>query len=694
MISYIKILRTFFFRSNTIVKRIVLKRVLGKTNLNDMLFSYEIKSYKKKMPLLRIESLIDYKIIFNESIDSNLMNFTCNKYLSHHFNILGSGWISSDYKAQVLGIEGVKYLADPVRPFVDIVKARVDKNYSPIDWHRDLKSGYLFDAEKSASKVSSNLPEGVDLKMPWELARMYHLPQMALMGISMHEKRETLIKEFKFQIIDFCESNPIGQGVNWNCTMEVAIRVVNILIAYDLFLQIDNYNVLDEEFKIYISSEIMKHGRFIIRNLELNFVTNKNGNHYLSNLCGLLFVASYYKNKETKKWFKFASVEFLSEFDKQFLEDGGNYECSTVYHRLSAEISAYSMALLIRNGVEIEQRFLKKLNSAAHFAALTKKHDGNIIQIGDNDSGRLIKLDLIGEFLSVKDYEEKYYNLSGYSDLYKDNQVFDENELSVNSLLAIVYAITKYNYLKTFYKEFPLDYKIMIALLNNKTLISDEAFEFTKQQPIISIDDFNLSTLINKQITKIIFPVENLNLKNSTLNYSPDFGLAVFELDNFKLFVRSVADLGIMHNAHLHNDFLHFEVSYGLENYFSDQGSYIYTPLINRRNQFRSVKAHNIPYHGIETNNLKDCFSVKVNITGKIVELTNCSIGMILYFADIVHYRRIELNQNVITILDKSNKPFLYDCKEAEYSSSGYGALLSKRIKNTKLLIEKKINYQ
>lgn len=684
MSSYFIICRNFI-KSNSIIKRTFIKKILHKAKLDKVLLSNDKRYYYKSSTLTRLESLINIKTLATEFFDIDVINYTTNMYISHRFNVLGSGWVSAEYNSEPLGIENIKYKKCYNRVFSDRVKSKVDKSYSLIDWHKDLKSGFIFNETEAATQVAYNLPRGVDIKMPWELSRMYHLPQMALAANFIPSKRELLITEFKNQVIDFCESNPIGYGVNWSCTMEVAIRAINLLVAYDIFAQLDTTNILNQSFKDYFSAKIIEHGRYISRNLEINFITLKNGNHYLSNLCGLLFIGAYLKNRETKRWIDFASKEFIKEFDKQFLEDGGNYEGSTAYHRLSAEISAYCFALLIRNGVKIEKRLLEKLNSVGYFAAMTIKPDGNIIQIGDNDSGRLLKLNLSGEFITAKEYEEQYYNAIGYSKLYGNENTFIENELSIDPIIATINAITNYEALKKISEKAPLERSFMKSILNNNTASCYSAYKYGNIENIAI--NKTLPELSYKAVTQIVLPIEGIDLSDSEIEVAPYFGLVVFTIADIKVFVRSVAELVLMQNAHIHNDFLHFEICIGNENYFCDQGSYIYTPLRDKRDEFRCVKAHNTPYYGRETNKFRDCFYTDVNIKGFINEIKNNTIGMIVYFDDIIHSRKLELKKNVITVTDNSNKPFIYECKDFEYLSVGYGTLLKREDTDNKIII-------
>lgn len=687
MSSYFIIFRNFI-KANSTIKKTFIKKLLNKVNLDRAFEANTKKYYYMSTTLPTPKSLINIKTIGTGYFDKNIIDYTCKMYLSHRFNILGSGWVSANYNFKSLGIEGIQYNKCSNRVFSNNVKTKVDDNYQLIDWNRDIKSGFLFNENELSTKVTHNLPRGVDLKMPWELSRMYHLPQMALAANLLPAKRELLILEFKNQVIDFCESNPIGYGVNWSCTMEVAIRAVNLLVAYDIFVQIDNANILNQSFRDYFSSKIMQHGKFIFKNLEINFITQKNGNHYLSNLCGLLFIGSYLKNNETKKWFDFSAKEFIKEFDNQFLNDGGNYECSTAYHRLSAEISAYCFALLIRNGISIDHRILEKINSVAEFATLIIRPDGKIIQIGDNDSGRLLKLNLSGKFITSREYEEQFYNGAGYSNLYGNEDVFVENELSVYPVIAIIYAITNYGALKRLSEKAPIEYGFIKSILNNNTVFCNYAYDYRNIDRFKSTSDVVLPELSHKIETQIILPIEGFNLADANVEVAPYFGLVTFTINNIKIFVRSVSELGLMQNAHIHNDFLHYEISIDKENFFCDQGSYIYTPLCDKRDEFRSVKAHNTPYYGMETNKFIDCFYTDINIRGFINEITNNTIGMVVYFNDIVHFRKIELNNNVITVKDNSNKPFKYECKEFEYLSLGYGTMLKSKNNDSKIIIQ------
>ncbi len=88
-------------------------------------------------------------------------------------------------------------------------------------------------------------------------------------------------------------------------------------------------------------------------------------------------------------------------------------------------------------------------------------------------------------------------------------------------------------------------------------------------------------------------PVGALLAAPSTLYAYPDFGLYIFRSSHLYLAVRCGA-IGY-NGAHAHNDQLSVELSIDGEDILVDPGTYLYTPLPERRNEYRSVRAHCAP---------------------------------------------------------------------------------------------------
>ncbi len=121
-------------------------------------------------------------------------------YCRHRFDLLGSGWMVVRHGIQCKGMEGHRYhvgsAVDPdaqgnwlnayINP-ANLKESRriwslIHPGYEPIDWQLDFKSGFRWsesDWYKQIPFVHTGHKPGVDIKVPWELARMQHLPMLA-----------------------------------------------------------------------------------------------------------------------------------------------------------------------------------------------------------------------------------------------------------------------------------------------------------------------------------------------------------------------------------------------------------------------------------------------------------------------------------------------------------------------------------
>jgi hypothetical protein len=338
----------------------------------------------------------------------NTLRAVCRHYLDHRFDLFGSGWVNVDVSRPV-DADG-QWLAGRLNsanlPEAQRIWRMIEPPYRPIDWQRDFKSGYRWSESTWYRDIRHGHERGVDIKVPWELARMQHLPELAaafngslphLHPLAGARARREYCREFRNQVLDFIATNPPRFGVNWNCPMDVAIRAVNWLVARDLFLA--GGAAFDAPFEAIFRRSLVEHGRFIVRNLERS--GNLRNNHYLADIAGLLFIAAYLPaNPESDAWLEFAIAELVKETGLQFGSDGGNFEASTCYHQLSAEMvesATILVSLLHPKGrwptpIELPDEHHQRLQRIADFSRAILKPDGTILQIGDNDSGRFIRL--------------------------------------------------------------------------------------------------------------------------------------------------------------------------------------------------------------------------------------------------------------------------------------------------------------
>ena len=254
-----------------------------------------------------------------------------------------------------------------------------------IDWNLDPLSGLDWPTTYHAD-INLIRNDGSDARVVWELNRLAHFITLgrayALTG------DETFSAEFFRQFASWRAQNAIARGVNWNCAMEVALRAMNLLAAFTLFQRSPQMN---EQTLLEFLATLDQHGAHIKRNLEFSHIATSN--HYLADVTGLLWLGVLLPELEAAQgWREFGLWELLNEMDKQVLADGADYEASTGYHRLKLELFLYSFVLCHLNGIDIGERYWKKLRAMVEYVRAYLRPDGSAPLLGDSDSGQLLPI--------------------------------------------------------------------------------------------------------------------------------------------------------------------------------------------------------------------------------------------------------------------------------------------------------------
>src|ERR1043166_7986290 len=251
------------------------------------------------------------------------------------------------------------------------------------EWRRDPLSNYLWPLDYHRD-IKSMRADGSDVRVLWELNRLGHFLSLALAYSS--TKDERYAAEFFAQLRSWAEQNPYGRGPNWTCAMEVALRAMNLLAAFETFRQSPQ---LDSEFLLFYLRLLQRHGDYITGNLEYSHIATSN--HYLSDVVGLLWLGVMLPELEDEEsWRDFGCVQMLREINKQVLPDGADFEASTGYHRFVTELFLYSFMLCRANNVEIDQRYWTKLHQMLSYIRGYLRPDGFAPLIGDTDSGQVL----------------------------------------------------------------------------------------------------------------------------------------------------------------------------------------------------------------------------------------------------------------------------------------------------------------
>ncbi len=422
----------------------------------------------------------------------------------------------------------------------------IGEGYERIDWQLDAKSGFRWSERRWHNHIRFGERSGVDVKVPWELSRLQHLPRLALAYAASPDEEWRV--EFQNQTLDFLSANPPRFGVNWFCAMDCGIRAANILLAFDWFCAAGA--TFEEWFTKAVVTAMREHARHIRTHLEWG--RGEPNNHLLAGIAGLLFLAIYLpQDAETAKWLAFARAELVRQTKLQFHPDGSNVEGSTAYHRLSAEMVVFATALLL--GADPQTQFPRwyreRLTAMGAFTRNITANDGTVPQIGDNDAGRFFHL------------------LPG------------TNELDHSEFAAAIDAL--FGQVKPTCLYASLVHSLAKGHAMAEPVRTPGELQVRSMRPPLS---GHLSTVCTLRLG---FPVERYAY--------PDFGLFVFKSPELYLAIRCSAR-PYPRGHHAHHDHLSIELHYRGEVLFRDPGTFVYTSDPQMRRRYRALAAHAVPF--------------------------------------------------------------------------------------------------
>ncbi len=255
------------------------------------------------------------------------------------------------------------------------------------DWQLDP----VHEGRFSAWAPSGALPDapGLDVKMAWAIGRGDQWVALAQGALLDRERARDFAAALAASVHDFAYANPVGRGVHWSCAMEAALRAFDLVLA--LWLLSATEVPLAPELAMDAACLLVSTGRFVLAQLEDD--TAVPGNHLAADWLGLLACAEGLPEwPEAPRWRALAVAGLSAALRDQMTEDGTSFEGSIPYHRFATEIFAAGTILThgARHGVGREH--VTRLRAAFRAARSLLSSRGEIPQIGDDDSGRVLAL--------------------------------------------------------------------------------------------------------------------------------------------------------------------------------------------------------------------------------------------------------------------------------------------------------------
>lgn len=248
-----------------------------------------------------------------------------------------------------------------------------------INWHATFASDRSWPLLPSDQIDCRSAERPGDVKLVWELNRHQFLH---LLGKAFwYTNDEKYLRAVKHHLADWIEKNPVGVGINWESTLEVAIRLVSW--CWQMFYFQKQSSFFDDFFLTFLKS-VFEHAEFVFANL-----TNWGNNHVIGESAGLWFAAQIFPEfKRAVKWQRKARSVLESEIQRQVTLDGVSRENSVCYHRFVLDFYLLVLHSVRRRKTIFPESVTGRVREMLISLDTLCRPDRKFPRLGDDDSSQ------------------------------------------------------------------------------------------------------------------------------------------------------------------------------------------------------------------------------------------------------------------------------------------------------------------
>ncbi len=261
--------------------------------------------------------------------------------------------------------------------------------YRPIEWHADGLFGGCYPAlDCPRSALNRTRSRRMEIKWPWELSRVQHLPALALAVHVLRDEEQTARawREFQLQVVDWVGNNPHGLGVNWACPMDIGIRAANFAAANCLFGGFDNRSTPGWH-RLFLRSM-----RCHLGLLQRVLTEGAGNNHAVAEAAALYLSAAFLPVlPQRAACLHRARTALTRQLERQVREDGTHFEGSLYYHLFTLEMWLYPAIIGAAMGDDFGPDYRTRLAKMQEVLSAMISSRLELPQVGDRDDGFLFK---------------------------------------------------------------------------------------------------------------------------------------------------------------------------------------------------------------------------------------------------------------------------------------------------------------
>jgi hypothetical protein len=259
------------------------------------------------------------------------------------------------------------------------------------NWNRDPKTGTV--APLAFGKTLNYRDESLvgDIKYLWEPNRHLHLVTLAQAYTQTKERR--YVDALRAHVESWLDGCPYLRGPNWTSSLELAIRLINWSIAWQLIGGFESSAFSGSsglQFRERWLRSIYQHMHFVRGHFSRYSSAN---NHLIGEAAGLFVGAVTWPYwKECRRWADVAQRLLEREARLQNAPDGVNREQAISYQQFVLDFLVIPALAGRAYGQEFSRDYWQRIEAMVEYLASIMDAGGHVPMIGDADDGYAVRL--------------------------------------------------------------------------------------------------------------------------------------------------------------------------------------------------------------------------------------------------------------------------------------------------------------
>lgn len=248
-------------------------------------------------------------------------------------------------------------------------------------WHLDPVTGGSWPSQRYCFDISYRHERRLgDVKYVWELNRLQYLQPVAALVARTDDA--DLARFCLEEIENWIDENPPFRGINWASGIELALRIVSILVVWGLVGEDRATPAQRRKVRACLNAHAYWLARYPSRHSSAN-------NHLIAESGALYLLGTLWPELGLARRAAQARCVLIEQVDLQIHADGVGAEQSPTYTAFTLEWYLLCDEVASRTRHPFPKAVTKRLGEAGQFLRWITDEGGNFPRIGDDDEGRV-----------------------------------------------------------------------------------------------------------------------------------------------------------------------------------------------------------------------------------------------------------------------------------------------------------------